>query len=167
MLFHQSFFIHIDYSLYYSGKLDLSISLRLPDWCRMFQVEVLVIYRAAQWILVTSTPFALVSIFSDSQATIRFLSGFVNNSKFVKECRRCLDLLSGRFCASLVWFPGQVLGNYRAHGLLRAGAPFPKSSSIELGMPLASFKLAIARKFFQDSNLSWVNKESCSIDRLT
>ena len=34
-------------------------------------------------------------------------------------------------------------------------------------MPLASFKLATAWKFFLDANLSWVNEESCSTARLT
>ena len=35
----------------YSGKLDLSISLRLPDYCSVFQAEMMAIYRPAQWIL--------------------------------------------------------------------------------------------------------------------
>ena len=39
----------------------------------------------------------------------------------------------------------------------------PVFSSIELGMPLASVKLTIERKFFRDANLSWVNEEYCSI----
>ena len=34
-------------------------------------------------------------------------------------------------------------------------------------MPLASVKLAFARKFFQNANLSWVNIESASTARLT
>ena len=37
------------------------------------------------------------SIFSDSQAATDTLSGFVNNSRIIRECRRCHDLLSGRF----------------------------------------------------------------------
>ena len=87
----------------------------------------------------------------------------------VRECRRCLDLLSERFSVSLVWVPGHsnVLGNCRADEIARAGALLLESSSIELGMPLASFKLASVRKFFPDANLSWVNEESCSIARLT
>ena len=49
----------------------------------------------------------------------------------------------------------------------RPGALFPESSSIELGVPLDSVKLAIARKFFRDANLSWVTEEFCSAARLT
>ena len=32
----------------YSGMLDLSISLRQPNYCSVFQAEMMVIYRAAQ-----------------------------------------------------------------------------------------------------------------------
>ena len=46
-------------------------------------------------------------------------------------------------------------------------ALLPEFSSIELGMPLASVKLDIERKFFWDTKLSWVNEESCSIAKLT
>ena len=74
----------------YSGKLDLNISLRLPDYCSVFQAEVISIYRAVQWILVNRSPFTCVSVVSDSQAAIRSLSGFVNTSRIVRE------ILSGR-----------------------------------------------------------------------
>ena len=32
----------------YCGKLDLNISLCLPDYCSVFQAEVMAIYRASQ-----------------------------------------------------------------------------------------------------------------------
>ena len=47
----------------YSGKLDPSFSLRLPNYCSMFQAEVMAIYRAAQLILVNVTLFTCVSIY--------------------------------------------------------------------------------------------------------
>ena len=75
----------------YSNKLYGNIYLCLPDYCNVFQAEVLAIYRAAQWILVNDAPFTCVSIFSDSQPGIKPLSGFVNNSRFAREFRRCLD----------------------------------------------------------------------------
>ena len=43
----------------YSGKLDLNIFLRLPDYCSVFQ--------AAQCILANGVSFTRVLIFSDSQ----------------------------------------------------------------------------------------------------
>ena len=51
------------------------------------------------------------------------------------------------------------MGNYRIDELARVGTLLAELSSIELGMPLAKFKLAIALKFFQAANLSWVNEE--------
>ena len=51
----------------YSGKLDLNISLRLPDFCSVFQADVMAIYGVAQWILVNGAPFTSVSVFSDSR----------------------------------------------------------------------------------------------------
>ena len=50
----------------YSGKLDFKMSLRLPDYCSVFQAEMVAIYRATQWILANDVPFHRVSIFSNS-----------------------------------------------------------------------------------------------------
>ena len=77
-------------------------------------------------------------------------------------------IFSRRFTsASLVWVPGHcdIPGNCKADELART--LLPESSSIELGMPLSSVKLAIARKYFRDANLSWVNEESFTTARLT
>ena len=54
-----------------------------------------------------------------------------------------------------------------ADELARAGALLPESSTVELDMPLASFKLAIVRKFVLDANLVWINEKFCSTARLT
>ena len=74
----------------YSGNLDLNISLRPPNYCNVFQAEVKAICRGAQWILVNGASFTSVSVFSDSQNASRSLS-------IIRECGRCLYLLSGRF----------------------------------------------------------------------
>ena len=107
----------------YSGKLDLNISLPLSDYCSMLQAEV--IYPFIGSFMDPRQRCSCVSIFSDSQA--------------VMECRRCLDLLYGRFTSvTLVWNPGHynIPGNCRADEL-RTGALLPESSSLELGVPLA------------------------------
>ena len=64
------------------------------------------IYQAAQWILVNDAPFTHVSVFSNSQAAIKSLSGFVGNSRIVSEYRRCLNLFLAaspvyQWCGSL------------------------------------------------------------------
>ena len=153
----------------YSGRLYVNISLRLPDYCSVFQAEVMTIYRATQWILINGVPFTRILIFSDSQAAIKSLSNVANNSRIVRECRRCLNFLSGRFSVTLSWVPGHcdIPGNCSADGQARAGALLPEFSSIDLGMPLTSFKLAFARKCSRDANLSWINEESCSTAMLT
>ena len=94
----------------------------------------------------------------------------MNNFGIVRECRHCLDLLSVLFTSvSLVWVSGytNIRPNCGAKQLAGAGALFPKSSSIELGVSINSVKLDIERKFFGDANLSWVNEESCSAARIT
>ena len=57
-------------------------------------------------------------------------------------------------------------GNYRVDELARGAALLLESCSIELNVPFVFVKLAIARIFFRDANLSWANEESCSTARL-
>ena len=66
-----------------SGRLYLNISLRLLDNCSEFQVELMEIYRAAQWILAYGVLFTHITIFSDSQAATKSLSIVANNSRIV------------------------------------------------------------------------------------
>ena len=89
----------------YFGKLDLNISLRLPDYCSVFQAVVMVIYRAAQWAFTDGASFTSVSVFFDSQAAVRSLSEFM----IVSGCYRCLG-------------HSDIPGNSRADELARAGA---------------------------------------------
>ena len=112
----------------------------------LFQAEVMDIYRATLRILVNNAPFTRVPIFCDRQAAI--ISGFMQNSRIVRECCRCLDLLFGHFSVSLVWFSGhsKVLRNCRADELASTAALLSKSSSIEFGVSLTSLKLAIVRR---------------------
>ena len=134
----------------------------------MFQVEVMAIYRTAQWILTNSISLTCLSVFSDkvpvlsdNQTAIRFLSGFVDNCRIFRKCRRCLWPLHQRFT---VVSPRTLIPvNCRTDELARAFALLPESSSTELGMPLALVKLDIERKFFRDSNLSWVNISSAPL----
>ena len=51
--------------------------------------------------------------------------------------------------------------------IIRACTLLPEFSLIYLGVPLTSFKLAIARQFFRDANLSWFNEERRCTARLT
>ena len=81
------------------------MSLLVENICpHVFQVKVMAIYWATQWILAYGIYFIRVSIVVDSQAAIRSLSEFVHNFKIVGECRRYLDLLFGHFTSvSLLW----------------------------------------------------------------
>ena len=60
----------------------------------------------------------------------------MNNSRIVRECRRCLHLLSGTFPLAYVAVHNNVPENCRADELVRAGALLLESFSIELVMPL-------------------------------
>ena len=70
--------------------------------------------------------------------TRRLLSTFFITLLTIRDCRRSLDLLSERLTTvSLVWMSGHsdILGNYKANELARAGALLPEFSSIDFGMP--------------------------------
>ena len=114
--------------------LDLNISIRLSDYCSVFRAEVMAIYRAIKWTRTNGASFTRVSAFSDCQAVIRTLPGFMNN------CRRFTSV-------SLAWVSGHsdIPVNCITDELARSGALLPESSSIELGMTLALIKLNIER----------------------
>ena len=63
--------------------MDLNISLPLPVYCSMFQAEI-----------INGTPFTRISIFSNSQDAIKFLSSVMNNSRIVKPSFWALQCLS-------------------------------------------------------------------------
>ena len=67
-------------------ELGMNISLRLPDYCSVFQAEAMVKYRDAQWILNNVNPFTHIPIFSGNQAAIRSLSTVMSNSRIVRKC---------------------------------------------------------------------------------
>ena len=110
----------------------------------------MIIYRTAQRIITYGGRFTRISIFSDSQVAIKSLSNVANNSRIVRECRRYTNLFSGLFSVKLIWVHGycDILGNCRADELAGADALISNASSINMGMPLTSFKPAIAQKFF-------------------
>ena len=96
---------------------DWNISLRLQNYCSVFQAEVIAIYRAAQWIRANGVPFTRISIFSNSQAAIRSLSNVANNSTIVREYRRCFNPFAGRFRVTLIRVLEHcdIPGNCRSH----------------------------------------------------
>ena len=170
----RNFWIYIQTALNSIMGLEAVSTQIICTWTFLSVCRTIVACLKRRWWLFAGSPngshFICISIFSDSQAAIISLSDFVNNSRIVRECRRCFDFLSGRFTSvSLVWVPGHftILGNCRAGELAKAVAIFSESSSIELDVPHASVKLSIARKFFRDANLSWVNEESCTSPRFT
>ena len=75
----------------------------------------------------------------------------MHNCRVVRECHRCLDLLSESFSVSLVWASGHsnMPEKCRADQLGRDRTLLPESSA----------KFVNARKFFRDTNLSWTNEE--------
>ena len=88
----------------------------------------------------------------------------MNNSRIVRESRRCLDLLSGQCNVTLVWVHGPKNMETPSR---RARHELPESSLVDLWMPFTSVKPTTAGKLFQDANLSWVNEEYCSNPSLT
>ena len=91
------------------GKLNKSISYRLPDSCSVFQAEVTAILLAVRWLLNSKIFPETILIYSDSQAAIKSLASVATTSKLVLECRASLEEMA-RQAGGVQRKPGDLHG---------------------------------------------------------
>ena len=152
----------------FSDKLNLSISIRLPDYCSVFQAEVKAITEVMRWLRSNVITQLEVVIFCDSQAALKALESFGLNSRVVKECFESLNEMGRFFHIRLVWIPGHqgFLGNCKADLLAREGtiAHLPLAQE-GIGIPISSCRLIINEHLMDAWNQRWANLRECNHTR--
>ena len=145
-------------------KLDINYSARLYDACSIFQAEVFAVYEAARLISMRPIFTSDITIYIDSQATIKALCNRNIRSKVVSRCRRELQVLNEQHSLKLCWVPGHnnIQGNEYADELARAGADMDVSTACESVYPgLNSIYLRIRGEFNSKSDEMWRNSPRC------
>jgi len=93
----------------FSPELDIKVSFRLPDHCRVFQAEVMAIEEAMAHLDTSEHRDIEICIFSDSQAALRALDSYTTNSKTFSECRKSLNAVATHLRINLIWVPDTVI----------------------------------------------------------
>lgn len=148
----------------YSEDLGLEMALRLPDYCSVYQAEILAIAEVAKWLRCNVLTKVGINIFSDSQAAIKSLESVFLNSTSALNCRKSLNEMAQQFDIHLIWVPGHrdIPGNCRADELARLGSTLRVPARLEsVGMPLATCKLFLREKADREANDRWTQGRDC------
>jgi ribonuclease HI len=152
----------------FCDKLKVSISVRLPDYCSVYQAEVIAIEEALTWLKHNVISSKDITIYVDSQAAIRSLESVSLTSRVALSCLSSLNEMGEHFNIQLIWVPGHsdVKGNCRADELARHGTTLqllPERAN--LGRPISALKLALRNEAIASTNARWANTLTCRIAR--
>ena len=148
----------------YCRELDLRIHFRLPDHCSVFQAEIAAIKEVLDWLQTNVVTCNTVSIYTDSQASIKSLLSASLRSKFASECLASLMVMTEYFQIKLIWVPGHcdIPGNCIADSLARQGTTAQVLHSKEgVGMPMATCRLLINQWVQNKFASRWSSTHSC------
>ena len=148
---------------FHSEPLNLSQSIRLPDYASVFQAELLAIREACKSLELYKVVGARVAIFSDSQAAIKALDSNYISSKLVLQCREELKLLSHWLEITLIWVPGHrnIRGNEIADELARKGSTLDIAEAVAVSTPLNTLKASIASHYHALAERRWKQLTTC------
>ena len=148
----------------FSEDVGLNESFRLPNYCSVFQAEVLALKHAADELIKMNALGKSINILSDSQAAIRALSSSHTNSKVVQNCLQSLNEIASRNSINIIWIPGHDdhAGNCKADELARLGTTKTNiSASSAYSIPIASCKTLIDIEFKKLAETRWHNEIHC------
>jgi ribonuclease HI len=147
-------------------KLNVNISVRLPDYCSVYQAEVAAIWQVVTWLKHNVVSVRDIAIYVDSQAAVRSLEAVCLRSRVALDCRSSLNEMSEYFSIQIIWVPGHsdVMGNCRADELARYGTTLQiQPEGAGLGRPIAALKLALSKKAIALTNERWTNTLTCRV----
>lgn len=152
----------------FSESPPLNLSFRLPEYCSVFQAEMVAINEAAKWVLQSGLESNEISILSDSQAVIKSLNSVYLTSKAAIQCREALNELATKVRVNVVWVPGHrdITGNCMADELARAGTKLAAISANTIpGAPIAERRSLLRKEILRLTNLRWREERSCTSSR--
>lgn len=151
----------------FSGELGICASLRLPDFCSVFQAEICAIDKAAQILLERELNPSKINICVDSLAALKALESNYIRSKCVRDCITSLSQIH-RHSVRLIWVPGHsgVMGNENADECARKGS---ESTEFEIQsdilIPLVEISNMIDGKMEREMRDRWTSLSNCRISR--
>ena len=95
-------------------KLDVKISVRLPDYCSVYQAEVVAIEEVLCWLKHNVISSVDIAIYVDSQAAIKSLESVSMTSRVALDCHSSLNEMSEHFNIQIIW----VNWSHGCHGEL-------------------------------------------------
>jgi len=152
----------------FCDRLNVNISVRLPDYCSVYQAEVVAIEEVLCWLKHNVISSNDIAIYVDSQAAIKSLESVTMTSRVTLDCHSSLNEMGKHFNIRIIWVPGHsnVMGNCRADELARQGTTLQLlPDRKELGRPIAALKLALRKKAIACANERWTNTITCGVAR--
>ncbi|XP_055840568.1 uncharacterized protein LOC129908227 [Episyrphus balteatus] len=153
----------------FSDNPPINKSLKLPDFCSVFQAEVFAVCEAANILSALNLKNKNIDIFIDShQAAIKAISSIVTKSKLVDHFRNTLRSLNITNIVTLRWVPGHrdIQGNERADELAKTGSRLDPCQTVPwVLMPMEHEKSRIKQSFLNSANDRWSALETCRVSR--
>jgi ribonuclease HI len=152
----------------FSSDIGINQSHRIPDYCSVFQAEVIALKQAAEILSVNGISGKDIHILTDSQAAVRALSSSYVKSCVVQSCIISLNEISKNNRIQVVWIPGHngYKGNCVADELARNGSALETVTTSEsINIPIRSCKTMIDKKFLAIAKSRWQTEPACNMTK--
>ena len=154
----------------YKGQTEIALhSIRLPDYCTVYQAEIMAIQLAAtEACSVLTNRDTYIKLFSDSQAALRSLNKFKVTSKSVARAINALNKLGDRRQRmELNWIKAHnnYTGNEGADELARNSA-YHNIVNFSIDPPFTAVKKLLDDTLTTEWNREWEKDNTCRMTKL-
>ena len=140
---------------------DVEVSIRLDNFCTVYQCEIFAIYSACQIILQKGYEEEEVTIMVDSQAAILSLSANTIESQMVLQTWNILQELASQYQVTIRWVRAHcgVYGNEIADRLAKQGTVGEKIPLYTFPKPKSYVNKVINDNINEQWNATWANSD--------
>ena len=135
---------------------------RLPDYCSIFQCEILAIKMACLYQLNLKPKCKNIAICVDSQAVLKALDSPKTSSTLIKQCKNALNSLSNLAEITLIWIPSHcgLSGNESADCMAKWGASRHSSWAEKVAPSPSLTFIDIKLKLLANCKNNWLSTNS-------